>query len=122
MLLQIPVQCKKRVRVFAWFICATSVSFHSRNYEGNHGYKLSVQRFLSSFGWTNVSYDWPMVFGSRQPLTNRKKRLSTQPIPEIIAPKACTHPPYSFWGRKYGGGEREEPSLESFAVVILEKE
>ena len=61
MLLRIPVQCKKRVRVFAWFIYATSVSLHSRNYEGN-GYKLLVQRFLGSFGWTNVSYDWLMVF------------------------------------------------------------
>ena len=59
---------------------------------------------------------------SRQPLTNHKKRLSTQMIPEIITPKACTHFPYSLWSREYGGGEREEPSLESLAVVILEKE
>ena len=59
---------------------------------------------------------------SRQPLTNHKKRFSTQPIPGIIAPKACTHSPYSFWSREYGGGEREESSLESLAVVILEKE
>ena len=27
---------------------------HSRNYKGN-GYKLSAQRFLGLFGWTNVT-------------------------------------------------------------------
>jgi len=59
---------------------------------------------------------------SRQPLTNHKKRLSQKSIPEIIVPKACTHSRYSFWSREYGGGEREDSSLESLAVVILEKE
>ena len=34
---------------------------HSTNYKGN-GYNLSAQRFLGSFGWTSVSYDWSMVF------------------------------------------------------------
>ena len=33
---------------------------HSRNYKGI-GYKLSMQRFLVSFGWTSVTYDWLMV-------------------------------------------------------------
>ena len=33
---------------------------------------------------------------SRQPLTNHMQRLSTHTIPEIVAPKACTHFPYSF--------------------------
>ena len=31
-----------------------------RNYKGN-GYKLSVQPFLGSFGWTSNSHDWLMV-------------------------------------------------------------
>ena len=34
---------------------------HSRSYKGS-GYKLSAQRFLGSLGWTNVSYDWSLVF------------------------------------------------------------
>lgn len=55
---------------------------------------------------------------SRQPLTNHNERFSTQTIPEIVAPKACTHSPC----REYGGGEREGSSLESLDVVILEKE
>ena len=35
---------------------------------------------------------------SRQLLTNHKQRLSTQTSPEIIAPIALTHSPYSFLG------------------------
>ena len=34
---------------------------HSRSYKGG-GYKLSAQRFVGSLGWTNVSYDWSLVF------------------------------------------------------------
>ena len=34
---------------------------HSRSYKGA-GYKLSAQRFLGSLRWTNVSYDWSLVF------------------------------------------------------------
>ena len=34
---------------------------HYRNYKGN-GLKLSAQRFLGSFVWTSVSYDWSVVF------------------------------------------------------------
>ena len=33
---------------------------HFRNYKRN-GYKLSAQRFLESFGWPIVSYDWLVV-------------------------------------------------------------
>ena len=39
------------------------INRHSRNFKGN-GYKLSSRRFLGSFGWTSVSYDWSMVFGA----------------------------------------------------------
>ena len=44
-----------------------------------NGYKLCVQWFLGLFGRTNVSYDWSVVV-----------KATTQAIPEIIAPKACT--------------------------------
>ena len=40
---------------------------HYRNYMGN-GYKLSAKRFVGSFGWTRVGYDWSWF--SRQLLTN----------------------------------------------------
>ena len=33
---------------------------HFRNYKRN-GYKLSAQRFLGSFGWPFVTYDWLVV-------------------------------------------------------------
>ena len=39
---------------------------------------------------------------SRQQLTNHKERLSTDLIPEIVAPKACTHSRYSFWSGELG--------------------
>ena len=39
---------------------------------------------------------------SRQPLTNHKERLSTDLIPEIVAPKAFTHSRYSFWSGESG--------------------
>ena len=119
MLLRIPVQCKKRVRVFAWFIYATSVSSTPETMRGM-GTSFRCNDFWDSLGGQTL-----VMIGRwypRQPLTNHKKRLSTQTIPECVAPKACTHSLYSFWSRKYGGGEREEPSLESLAVVILEKE
>ena len=38
---------------------------------------------------------------SRKPLTNHNLRLYTKTIPEIIAPKACTHFPYNFLNVQY---------------------
>ena len=38
----------------------TSPNSPFQNYKGN-GYKLSAQRFMGSFGWTGVIYDWLMV-------------------------------------------------------------
>ena len=38
---------------------------------------------------------------SRQPGTNHRLSLSTQKIPEIVAPKACTHSPYRFGSGKW---------------------
>ena len=38
---------------------------------------------------------------SWQPLTNHKQCLSTQMIPEIVAPKACIHSPKSYWSGEY---------------------
>ena len=38
---------------------------------------------------------------SRQPLTNHKQYLSTQTIPNIVAPKACIQSPKSFWSGEY---------------------
>ena len=54
-----------------------------------NGYKLCVQWFLGLFGRTNVSYDSSVVV-----------KATTQAIPEIVAPKACTHSPCNFWSRK----------------------
>ena len=33
--------------------------------------------------------------------TINQSRLSTQTIPEIVAPQACTHFPYSFWSGEF---------------------
>ena len=38
---------------------------------------------------------------SSQLLTNQQYRLSTQTIPEIVAPKACTNSANSFWSGKF---------------------
>ena len=38
---------------------------------------------------------------SWQPLTNHKQCLSTQMIPEIVAPKACIHSQKSYWSGEY---------------------
>ena len=35
---------------------------HSRSYKAGARYKLSAQRFVGSLEWTNVSYDWSLVF------------------------------------------------------------
>ena len=50
-------------------------------------------------GWTSVNYDWSMVVKAT---INQSKalRLAHQTIPEIVAPKACAHSPYSLWSRK----------------------
>ena len=58
---------------------------------------------------------------SRQPLTNHMQRLSTKIISEIVAPKACTHFPYSFWNGEFvnlevglpAAARKNEPALES---------
>ena len=52
--------------------------------------------FPATFGWSNIC----SVIGQwypRQPLTNQKLRLSAQMIPQIVAPKACTHS-FLEWG------------------------
>jgi len=51
---------------------------------------------------------------SRQPLTNHKQRLSTHTIPEIAAPKACTHSSYSFWSGEF------QPYLLLFLVFSFQ--
>ena len=68
--------------------------FLCQNYMGN-GYKLSAQQFLGSFGWTIVSNYWLTVFKA-----TIKWRLYTQMIPLIVAPKTCTHSPFSSWSRE----------------------
>ena len=61
-----------------------------------NGYKLWVQWFLASFGWTSICYDWSMVF--KATINQSYVTLVHKTIPEFVAPKAsCTHSPYSFW-------------------------
>ena len=61
-------------------------------------YKLSAQPFLYRLGWQAIQlYDWLMVLKA----TINQSRLSTQTIPEIVAPQACTHFPYSFWSGEF---------------------
>ena len=57
-------------------------------------------RFQRNDSWDRLRGQALVKIGrwySRQPLTNHKKRLSIQTIPEIAAPKACAHSSYSFW-------------------------
>ena len=37
----------------------------------------------------------------QQPLANHKQGLFIKTIQEIVAPKAATHSPYSFWNRAF---------------------
>ena len=60
------------------------------DYKGN-GYKLWVQWFLKSFGWTKVSYDWSMVF--KETINQSERTRVHQTIPKPVAPKACIHSP-----------------------------
>ena len=73
--------------------------FLCQNYMGN-GYKLSARQFLGSFGWTIVSNYWLTVFKA-----TIKWRLYTQMIPLIVAPKTCTHSPFSSWSGEYDDRE-----------------
>ena len=60
-------------------------------------------RFERNDFWDRLGEQALVMIGrwySRQPLTNHNQRLSTQMIPEIVAPKACTSFPYSFWNGK----------------------
>ena len=55
-----------------------------------HGYKLSAQRFLGSFGWTSVTCDWLMVEYDRPIITNAwppkqsQKALHPKPVPLLF--------------------------------------
>ena len=51
---------------------------------------LLAQGFLGSYGWTIVTYDWlgGCLEYHRPSITN-----ACPEIPEITAPKACTHSP-----------------------------
>ena len=61
---------------------------HSGNFKGN-GYKLSSRRFLGSFGWTSVSYDWSMVVKAN--INQSEITLVHLTVPEIVSSTACTH-------------------------------
>ena len=56
---------------------------HFRNYKRNR-YKLSAQRFLGSFGWPIVSYDWLIV------VSNTIDQLDQSCITNACQPKRFT--------------------------------
>ena len=61
-----------------------------------NGYKLWVQWRLGLFGWTSISYHWPMVF---QATINQSLEYACPPkwSQKMVLPGACTHSRYSFW-------------------------
>ena len=60
-----------------------------------NGYKLWVQWRLGLFGWTSISYHWPMVFKAT---INQSLEYACPPkwSQKIVLPRACTHSRYSF--------------------------
>ena len=58
----------------------------STSFRRNHFWDCLGGQAIVKIGW----------WYSRQPLTNHKDCLSSQMIPEIVAPKACSHFPYGF--------------------------
>ena len=72
---------------------STSRNTHFRNSREN-GTSCGCSDF-----WDCLSGQALLMIGrwySRQPITNHKNRLSTQTIPEFVAPKFCTHSPLQF--------------------------
>ena len=72
------------------------LQFHTpeTNNIGRLGISVLAQRVPGSFGWTRVTYDRLMV---ALDTIHQPKNNACPPIPEIVAPKTCTHSPYSFW-------------------------
>ena len=61
-------------------------------------------RFRRNDFWDRSGGQALVVIGwwcSGQPGTNHRLSLSTQRFPEIVAPKVCTHSPYSFGSGKW---------------------
>ena len=89
----VSLALKQRLRPTRKWHC-----LHYRNYKG-YGYNFRRNDF-----WVRLGGQALVVIGrwcSRQPGTNHRLNLSSQKIPEIVAPKACTHSPYSFGSGKY---------------------
>ena len=68
-----------------------------------NGYKLWVQWRLGLFGWTSISYHWPMVFKAT---INQSLEYACPPkwSQKIVLPRACTHSRYSFWSSPLSDG------------------
>ena len=67
------------------------------------GTNFWCNNYWDHLGGLKDSYDWSMVSKAAISQSSEMLRLPTQMLPEIIAPKVCTHSPCSFWSGKSQG-------------------
>ena len=92
--------------------------------------RISTSFRCSNF-WDCLGTQALVIIGRWYPgqlLTNHKQRLSTQTIPEIVAPKARTHSPYCFWSGdvtviraspRFGHPHCQNPSEMGILLILL---
>ena len=70
-----------------YFFCSYINLKHNRLKEEKLSLELSAQRFLLSVRWTSF------IIARWCPNAKSNLQMSTQTLPEIVAPKACNHSP-----------------------------